>query len=357
MKSAHQPQREPAFVPDGHLRVSIVTHLPQVLRELGHDPAEVLSAFGIDPSFLDDRENVIEFRTVGRLIEYCAERTGCGHVGLLIGEASKLSDLGRVGLLAQHSPDVGTALRSLIKHLHLHDRGGVPTLERAGELAMLGYAVYEGNTPGSGQIHAAATVTAQKVMQALCGPGWRASQVLLALRRPADVEPFRRAFGAPILFNAGRCALIFPSRLLRQPTAAADAVVCRSLEAVVAAMEARSGGQIVSETRRALRAMLSAGHVTEEAVARAFALHRRTLNRRLRVEGVNFRRLLDEMRFEVSRQMLRDSDAAVEEIAYSLGYGAASAFARAFRRWSGMAPHVWRAHVKQSPSGESVGQE
>jgi AraC-like DNA-binding protein len=40
--------------------------------------------------------------------------------------------------------------------------------------------------------------------------------------------------------------------------------------------------------------------------------------------------------------LLRASTLPVNSIAWSLGYADASAFSRAFRRWSGMTPREWR---------------
>jgi AraC-like DNA-binding protein len=71
-------------------------------------------------------------------------------------------------------------------------------------------------------------------------------------------------------------------------------------------------------------------------------MHSRTLGRRLDDFGTSFQRLVDESRFEIARQMLEDTSLDVMEIAASLGYARASAFTRAFRRWSGTTPALWR---------------
>ena len=55
-----------------------------------------------------------------------------------MGQRAGLSSLGLIGLLAQHSPDVGSALRNLVFHLHLHDRGAVPNLSVEQGIAVLG---------------------------------------------------------------------------------------------------------------------------------------------------------------------------------------------------------------------------
>ena len=41
-------------------------------------------------------------------------------------------------------------------------------------------------------------------------------------------------------------------------------------------------------------------------------------------------------------RLLRDPLAPILSVAWSLGYADASAFSRAFRRWSGMTPTEWR---------------
>jgi AraC-like DNA-binding protein len=56
---------------------------------------------------------------------------------------------------------------------------------------------------------------------------------------------------------------------------------------------------------------------------------------------------VDETRFEIAQQMLRDSAMEVGQIAELLDYAGVSAFTRAFRRWSGTTPAAWRAESRR----------
>jgi AraC-like DNA-binding protein len=67
-------------------------------------------------------------------------------------------------------------------------------------------------------------------------------------------------------------------------------------------------------------------------------MHRRTLFRRLRGAGTGIRELTNEVRFEIARQLLRNTRISLVQVAADLGYSEASAFTRAFRRWSGQTP-------------------
>jgi len=67
-------------------------------------------------------------------------------------------------------------------------------------------------------------------------------------------------------------------------------------------------------------------------------MHTRALNRRLGASRTNFRALVDEGRYEIARQKLGHMDSEVGRIAVLLDHADTSAFARAFRRWSGTTP-------------------
>jgi AraC-like DNA-binding protein len=76
-------------------------------------------------------------------------------------------------------------------------------------------------------------------------------------------------------------------------------------------------------------------------------MHSSTLARRLKPYGVGLRELVDECRYEVAREMLAHSGLDVSHIAAMLDYADASAFTRAFKRWSGSTPARWRAQQAQ----------
>jgi len=62
-------------------------------------------------------------------------------------------------------------------------------------------------------------------------------------------------------------------------------------------------------------------------------------------EGTSFRHELEQVRYTVSQQLLSGTTAILAEIATSIGYTDASAFSRAFKRWSGVTPAQWRAQL------------
>jgi AraC-like DNA-binding protein len=337
-----------ARVGEGQVRASPVMHLPAVLREMGFDPEVLFAEAGFDPGPLRDPEATIPYRRTAALLAHCVERTDRPDLMLNVARRCDFSVLGIVSLLARHSPDMGAAWRATIERLHLHDRGAVITLEVDSGVAVLGYGIYERDVVGSGQVHLLAIALAQRIMEGLYGGPWHATEVHLPIRRPRNDAPFRRFFDAPLRFSAERAALVFPSTLLSRPIPGSDPAVRRAAEALADHLEREGSRAVGPAVRRALRALLVSGHASEDSVAAAFSMHRRTLNRRLRSERTTFRRLLDETRYEIACQLLRDTELTVTAIAAALNYSETAAFDRAFRRWSGTTPMAWRsAHTEQ----------
>ena len=317
--------------------------LPDVLRSLGADPAQLLGEAGFDLALFDDPDNEVSFAARGRLLAHCVARTGCRHLGLLVGEQGGLHSLGLVGLLVKYSPDVGTALRSLVHHMHLHVRGATTTFAVDGAMARLTYDVHQPRVEATDQVGDGALALMSNIMRALCGPRWKPIEVCMTHRKPEDVGPFRRFFRAPLRFDAEQNVLVFSTYWLRHSLPDADSQVRRLLQRQIDALEVRHSADFPEQVRSLLRTALLTGHSRADQVAAMFSMHSRTLSRRLDAFGVSFRELVDEGRFEIARQMLGDSAMDVRQIALSLDYADPSAYTRAFRRWSGTTPGRWRA--------------
>jgi len=336
-----------ALLEEGSLRMAPLLVVPALLREMGVDPGPLIAEAGLDPPLFADPDNTIPFTDAGRFLALCASRTCCPHLGLLMGERQGLSALGTLGLMGRHAPDLGTALRRIILFLHVHDRGAVPSLRISGDRAMVGYTIYQSEVPATLQIYDAAVAIIYRLLQELAGPGWEASEVCLCHPLPADIGPYRRVYGARLRFGAEYYGVAFAAACLDRPLTGADPVVYRQTLEEISALSALDSGDLVGQIRRVLRRLLVGGAGQAETslaeVSKLFSIHPRTLNRRLRDQGTSFKALIDGLRYEMARQLLRDTRLPAAEIASALDYSEPAAFNRAFRRWSGMASLAWRA--------------
>jgi AraC-like DNA-binding protein len=320
-------------------RVGPLTVIPGLLGDMGVDAADVLARVGLEPHALDHIEDRIPFLSAAGLLHHCVQATGCPHFCVQAGQRASVSHFGPLGELMLNSPTVGDAMRIMAVHQRLHSEVGAVFLQSDESTAALGYTLYRDNVPHQPLIYDMTMTVACAFLRELCGPRFVPSEVTFSRDAPPDLTPYRRHFHAPLRFNHEYSAVRFPGRWLEQAIPGADSERYRTLSQALAA---RDSSELVTDLRRALRLLLIAGRSSGDDVAQALSLQRRTLNRRLQAQGTTFQQVLDEVRFEVARHLLGQTRARVADIAAALCYSDVTAFAHAFRRWSGTTPAKWR---------------
>jgi AraC-like DNA-binding protein len=338
----------------GLLRVSIMANLPEVVASLGGDFGKVCRQAAEAPSVLADPDQFISYPRVGRLLAASIQSTRCQHLGLVLGSTGSLATLGLLGLMMKYAPTVAAALDVMVRHFRLQDRMAVLSLTVEGDQACLSYALDGPDAPAVEHILDGALTVGLRLLQGLCGEGFAPEEVRLARRRPADPAPWHQTFRAPVRFNAEISAIAFPTKWLALVNPHSDPALMRVLEERARQLEQEDSILFSDQVRRAIRPLLLSQKCSATSTAEFFRIGKRTLNRRLSEEGTDFRTLMDEVRFDVARHLLRSTEISLSEIALVLGYAEASAFTRAFRRWTGRSPRAWRRttnHVALSQTG------
>ena len=335
-------RRNGALPPKDEVRVGTIIALPAILRNLGVNPVEVLGEIGVDIELFDDPDNRISYAARGEMLAHCVNRTGCHHLGLLIGQQDGLKSLGLVGLLVRYSPDVRSALLGLTHFFHLHVHGAVVNLEVKEKFTALVYKTYQPGTKATDQVGDGAVAAMFNIMHELCGSLWMPSEVCFAHSKPEDIQPYQVFFQAPLIFDAESNAVIFTSDWLSRRLPHDDPDLLRLLQKQVNKLEISFAKDLPGQVRSLLRTVLLTQHASIKQVAELLSMHSRTLSRHLNAHGTSFQSLVDEGRYEIARQMLKDTRIDVSQIASILNYADTSSFIRAFRRWSGVTPGQWR---------------
>mgnify|MGYP001821968756 CR=1 FL=1 len=327
---------------DALVRVGPLMGLPRLLSDLGQDPAPVFREAGFDVRRFSDPDSKVPFIPASRLLARCVAATDCDQLGLLLGKHAEPSSLGVAGFMLRSAPDVRTALEGLVQHLALHDQGGDIVLKTRGDRTIFGYAIHLPGVQATDQIYDLSVTITVKIMRSLCGADWHPDEILLSRRAPSDLAPYRAFFQAPLRFESSHNAIVFSRNWLFLPVPGADPLLHRHLEREAETLHARQQAGLVNELRRVIANSLGTQHSTVTEIASQLHLHERTLNRRLREHGTSFRQELEHVRYDVACRLLAKSDMPLSAIAARLDYLDASAFIRAFKRWSGHPPALWR---------------
>jgi AraC-like DNA-binding protein len=348
-----------APIPKGMVRVATAMAVPMLLQEHGLDPAPLLAEFGLDLADYEEPENRIPYATLGRLLGRCVEWTTCAHFGLLVGQRASISTLGEVGFLMLSSPDVRTALELAVRHLWAHNPSAMVELVEEDSFASLRYIILRFGFDQRDQLLDMAVAIEFNVMRALCGDYWRPLEVHFAHARPRNLAPFRQFFQAPLVFDAKETAVVFAAEWLDKRLPSADPLLHIMMQHRVDELGLQPAENLASQLRRMLPSLVTGRSASIAVAAKRVGLAVRTLSRRLTAEGTSFTRLREEARYAIARQLLQGTSMPANQIAEHLGYANPSAFTRAFRQWSGVAPAQWRSSKRRRPtkrSSRKVGQ-
>jgi AraC-like DNA-binding protein len=301
-----------------------------------------LHGSGIDEQVLGDDTAVVrsgqELIVAHNLVRAAGDRPG---LGLLVGERFRLRTYGVWGFALLASPTLRDAAAVALRYLELtYATAGIALHEYGGEVHLV---VDDASLPilvrrflVEREIAAICTI-----LNSVLGEPFRPMRVELRFPHPGVPAPHGPVAGAPVVFDAPRNAIVADAALLDRPLPQADPHTMRVCERECRALVARRvSGRFAG---RVCELLMRRQNVVPDMSIAAAELHvsTRTLHRRLAMEGTSFRRLLDEVRHVLAIEMLT-AGIGVEQAAVRLGYADATAFIRAFRRWTGGTPGAYR---------------
>jgi len=98
----------------------------------------------------------------------------------------------------------------------------------------------------------------------------------------------------------------------------------------------------VETLREVIKAYLPEGYVSEKTAAELMDTSVRTLTRKLANHGISYGKLVDDVRFEVAKEQLGNTERRIIDITRSSGFKDQANFTRMFRRISGITPGQFR---------------
>lgn len=187
--------------------------------------------------------------------------------------------------------------------------------------------------------------------RAMVGQEFAPRRVMFQHAPPADVEPLRRMFAAPLSFREAVNGLAIRTELLAAPVRGADpslgVLLERHASELLAKLPARD--DVVHRVKGHLMRALPGDVPAIEATAKALGSSARTLQRALQAAGTTYLAAVDEVRRDLALAFLREPQRTVSEVAFLVGFTEVAAFTRAFRRWTGEPPSAFRQRAVTRP--------
>jgi AraC-like DNA-binding protein len=167
----------------------------------------------------------------------------------------------------------------------------------------------------------------------------------VSLRRPdpKNPKPYENFFSCPVHFGAAEDGFVLGRHDADRPLPTSNHELATTFDAILTGQLAEMNtGDLVHRCRAHLLQELTSGEPSEEELARALGMSRRTLQRKLGELGLTYKGVLEKTRHDLALRYLDDPTKSVTDVTFLLGFSEQSAFSRAFKRWNGNAPTAYR---------------
>lgn len=186
------------------------------------------------------------------------------------------------------------------------------------------------------------------IVQSVAGPAWRLSEMTF-VSPFAPSEVVRKAFPDTRIRCGQPSTSILIDRLDLARSTNSGAQVPHG-DAMLLLSEVISEANTEELTfagllRRIIQPYLNGGQPDLALTAEMVGMNTRTLQRRLRQNGLSFSQILQEARFDLARTHLDDPETRIIDVAMTAGYDNLQHFTRAFRRFTGVTPTLYRQYL------------
>ncbi|HEY8880199.1 MAG TPA: AraC family transcriptional regulator ligand-binding domain-containing protein [Roseateles sp.] len=316
-----------------------------LMRDLGLRPADVLRRAGLPEDLLSRPQAGLDTPAYFRLWGALEAAVGDPLFPVRLVDALSTEVFSPPLFAALCSPDLASALQRLAAHKRLVAPMALD-LQRGAD-GRLTVSPRWLAVPGAPPL--SLLVSELAFFLRLGRLGTREPLQALQLSLPARAEPLAGLeawFGCAIDIG-GPPSIAFAAADVERPFLTASEAMWRVFEPELRRRlaELDAGASVGERVRALLLESLPAGLAGIDAVASRLAMSRRTLQRRLGDEGLNFQALVAGTREELARHYLSQTRLPHAEIAFLLGFEDPNSFFRAFQAWTGSTPERWRQAV------------
>lgn len=335
MVNVREPRRN-SVVP--LVRVAIMAPVVKAFATKGGDIEALLSPHGLSARCLDSAETFATNDTIYAVFNEVAEQTSsdfCARVGQNLNSA----------MFQMIAPKVGGAAT-------LGDILTTFTVEVAREANAVSMSVLveDGHTYFTAKRKFAPSVSPAQVdaFQVAMWMGllhrvmdfrWDPSQIVLRVNKPSAIPSEFHGI-RPIACDSTGFSFRFPAEWMLQKISF-DHLVAPTSRALD--LDTPAPVNLIASIKDVIRPRLAEPGFGVDEAAKACGVKADTLNRRLRSYSTTISAVLTDLRREEAETALTAGTQSVADIAQRLGYSDATAFTRAFKKWTGHTPSSFRS--------------
>lgn len=327
------------------VRVGGLRGFDRMVSSLRGDPGQLARDCGIDLAILSDEDALIPYRQLIHLLEHCANELSVPDFGLRLGASQDIGILGPLAVAMQNSSTVEEAMQCATTHLFVQSPALKLEIEEQGERTCLRLHIRLNNMPHTGmrQAEDLAIAVAHRNMLMLGGDNYQLLWVELPHESLCSPALYEKYFDSEVRFGCHANAIYVTTASMKAGLAGRSEQLHQLATSYLDVQYPSPDGRVSTRVETAIRRTLGTDSCNRNSVARAMAMHPRTLQRRLEKEGVTFDDLRDRIRKEKAEYYLSQTQAPLSQVAGIIGYSEQSILSRSCQRWFGQSPREYRA--------------
>jgi AraC-like DNA-binding protein len=323
--------------------VTVLSQMFLYLASLKVDTDAFLHSLGIDPQTVKSPDAYIPIETYLLIQDEAAHYVNDPYFGLHMGEFAEAGSWSILGYMMMNCKTLGEAFEKSTRYsriignliegdVHLKFNKIKVTLFTPPHAPKMSRHCFE------------ATISSSvRLMRTLTGVKLSPLEVTFIYPEPESAAEYERIFCCPVSFGHKENSFTIDMGIIHTPILLPNPGLLQYFENY--AQDFLAGLDRNKEHTRAVTKIILSRMDDEalsiEKVAREMAVSVRTLQNRLKEEGVVFSDLLMDTRKKLANKYLQENY-TVEQITYLLGFSEPSVFRKAFKKWAGVTPREFR---------------
>lgn len=337
---------------------SYVRTLVDMLEAEGVDVVRLCCEAGIDMHLLAQTDAFFSRASAYRLMDLAELESGNPNLGLKAGAYFHPGSFQLVGYVMMSSPNLKEALKQLVRFCPLLGNGVTLMLspEPGNRLRLVCQEhIEKGRARGRAFEDAGAAALLGFCRWLTGSRPPRPLELEFVHGDPEDLTEYQQLFGCSLRFGVQHNSILFDQQeLLRPLSTANEALALLHSRFAESRLEQLGGISLAGRVRGLLTERLGKDGCDMESIAPVLCMSKRTLQRGLEKEGLQFKDILSDVRRQVADYYLCRSSCSLSQVAEYLGFRDQSSFHKACLRWFGRSPGRYRMDEGQSSASDSM---
>jgi len=333
-----------------YLRSVALKGLPEFIEKLGGDYKAIFSQVGLDPERLMRGDTVVSWIKACNVLELAAKELNEPQFGLkwALDIPQDIQNSGPMYLLAGLCPDVRSFVQLAMKYHRVHTNGATNEFVEDTKSGVAFWKIYlHPLTPSCRQYCEHVIGTAARMAPFL--NEIRLSHIYFQHNEPEDMSLYESLFECPVTFNAPDFQICATSKNLDKKVGGYISFLKPLLDVFLnrrIRKHKNSEKSVSNMIMEVIPPLFGAKKSDAISVAKALDLSPKKMQRLLKDEDANFSDIRDQVRHDMAKRLLIESDIPISYLATTLDYASTEALNAACKRWCGLPPREYRKQLR-----------